>query len=103
MADGTLSFVTTDHAGCDPDTEKSSDNFWQVYGGIPGVEHRVPFMFSEGFLTAKLSLQKTVELLTTNVAEYFGLDAQKGSLLAGKDADFVLLDKILQSIGNLLS
>jgi allantoinase len=92
LADGTLSFVTTDHAGCDPDTEKSSDNFWQVYGGIPGVEHRVPFMFSEGFLTGKLSLQKIIELLTTNVAEYFGLDAKKGSLKAGKDADFVLMD-----------
>jgi allantoinase len=92
LADGTLSFVTTDHAGCDPGAEKSSDNFWQVYGGIPGVEHRVPFMFSEGFLSGKLSLQKTVELLTTNVAGYFGLNDRKGSLEAGIDADFVLID-----------
>ena len=49
LKDGTLSFVVTDHAGCNPEIGKSSNNFWEVYGGFPGVEHRVPFLFSEGF------------------------------------------------------
>ena len=91
LNDGSLSFVTTDHAGCDPKKEKSSKNFWEVYGGIPGVEHRVPFMFSEGFLKGKLSLQKTIELLSTNAAEFFNLK-QKGKLEVGKDADFALIN-----------
>ena len=91
LRDGTLSFVTTDHAGCNPKKEKSSNNFWNVYGGIPGVEHRVPFLFSEGFLTGKLSLQKTTELLSTNAAEFFSLK-QKGKIEVGKDADFALIN-----------
>jgi allantoinase len=91
LNDGSLNFVTTDHAGCDPKREKSSKNFWEVYGGIPGVEHRVPFLFSAGFLKGKLSLQKTIELLSTNVAEFFNLN-QKGKLEVGKDADFALIN-----------
>lgn len=91
LSDGSLSFVTTDHAGCNPKKEKSSKNFWEVYGGIPGVEHRVPFLFSEGFFKGKLSLQKTIELLSTNAAEFFNL-SQKGKLEVGKDADFALIN-----------
>ncbi len=91
LADGSLSFVTTDHAGCDPEKEKSSTNFWEVYGGIPGVEHRVPFLFSEGFLKGRLSLQRTIDLLCGNPAQFFGLSA-KGSLEVGKDADLVLMN-----------
>lgn len=91
LATGNLNFVTTDHAGCIPEKEKSSGNFWEVYGGIPGVEHRVPFLFSEGFLKNKLTLEQTVNLLSTNVAEYFGLTS-KGKLETGKDADFALIN-----------
>lgn len=91
LQNGDLSFVTTDHAGCDPAIGKVSDNFWKVYGGIPGVEHRVPFLFSEGFLKGKLSLEQTTKLLSTNAASYFSL-TNKGSLAVGKDADIALIN-----------
>ncbi len=91
LSDGSISFVTTDHAGTVPDKEKISDNFWKVYGGIPGVEHRVPFLFSEGFLKGKISLQKTIELLSTNAAEYFNLKS-KGRIKKDFDADFALIN-----------
>lgn len=86
-----LEFVTTDHAGCNPIEEKQFDNFWKVYGGIPGVEHRVPFLFSEGFLKNRLTLEQTINLLSTNVAKYFNLK-DKGELVKSKDADFALID-----------
>lgn len=91
LENGAISFVTTDHAGCDPSKEKSSQNFWEVYGGIPGVEHRVPFLFSEGFLKNKITLQKTVELLSSNVSDYFHLK-HKGNLKIGEDADITLIN-----------
>ncbi len=91
LKDGTLSFVTTDHAGCNPIEEKSEENFWKVYGGIPGVEHRVPFMFSEGFIKGKLSFEQTVNLLSKNVAEYFNLE-KKGKIKEGFDADFAIIN-----------
>jgi len=91
LKDGTLSFVVTDHAGCNPEKEKSSKNFWEVYGGIPGVEHRVPFLFSEGFLKDKLTLSQTIKLLSSNVADYFYLES-KGYIKEGYDADFALIN-----------
>jgi dihydroorotase (multifunctional complex type) len=91
LKDKTISFVTTDHAGCDPIKEKSSWNFWEVYGGIPGVEHRVPFLFSEGFKKSRLTLSRTIELLSTSVADFFTLDS-KGSLELGNDADMALIN-----------
>ncbi len=92
LSDGTIDFVTTDHAGCHPRKEKSSTNFWDVYAGIPGVEHRVPFMFSEGFKKNRLTLSETIDLLTTNVAEHFNTSDKKGDLASGKDADMVLVN-----------
>lgn len=91
LKDGTLSFVVTDHAGCNPEREKSSKNFWEVYGGIPGVEHRVPFLFSEGFLKDKLTLSQTIKLLSSNVADYFNLES-KGYIKEEYDADFALIN-----------
>ncbi len=91
LNEGLISFVVTDHAGCNPEDEKSSGNFWEVYGGIPGVEHRVPFLFSEGFLKDRHTLQKTIELLSTNIAEYFNIPG-KGYLKPGYYADLCLID-----------
>ncbi|UCE06604.1 MAG: dihydroorotase [bacterium] len=91
LKDKTISYVTTDHAGCDPIREKSSWNFWDVYGGIPGVEHRVPFLFSEGFKKGRLTLSRTIDLLSNNVAKFFKLDS-KGGLTVGNHADLALIN-----------
>lgn len=84
-------FVNTDHAGCNPNEEKVSQNFWEVYGGIPGVEHRVPFLFSEGFLKNKISLEQTIDYLSTNAADFFNINS-KGKIEKGKDADITLIN-----------
>lgn len=91
LGNNSISFVTTDHAGCNPAEEKSSKDFRKVYGGIPGVEHRVPFLFSEGFLKKKLSLEQTVNLLSSNPASFFRLN-KKGFLKPGYDADFAIVN-----------
>jgi allantoinase len=91
LADGSISFLSTDHAGCNPKEEKTSKNFWEVYGGIPGVEHRVQFLLSEGFIKERLTLEKTIELLSKNAAKFYGIKG-KGSLHVGCDADIVLID-----------
>ena len=91
LKDGIISFLTTDHAGCDPEKEKVSDNFWEVYGGIPGVQHRVQFLFSEGFLKEKINLSTTVKMLSRGISDVFHLK-KKGRLETGYDADFTLID-----------
>lgn len=91
LKDGSIQFVTTDHAGCNPKVDKVGNDFWKIYGGIPGVEHRILFLLSEGFLAGKLTLQRTIELFSTNAARFFNLKG-KGSLSLGSDADIVLVD-----------
>ncbi len=91
LKEGSIAFVATDHAGCDPDKEKTSENFSEIYGGIPGVEHRVPFLFSEGFLKDRLNLEQTINLLSSNAAGFFGFK-NKGFIKAGYDADFALIN-----------
>jgi len=91
LGDDSLVFVTTDHAGCDPLKEKTAADFWQVYSGIPGVEHRVPFLLSEGFKKGRLTLGQIISHLSGNAAAYFGLSAHKGSLKHDRDADLVLI------------
>jgi allantoinase len=91
LADGSIAFVATDHAGCNPDKEKSSSNYWEVYGGIPGVEHRVPFLFSEGFMKKRLTLEKTIGLLSKNAAKYFNI-LNKGRIKKMYSADFALVN-----------
>ena len=91
LNDGTISFVVTDHAGCNSEKDKSSKNFWEVYGGIPGVEHRVPFLFSQGFLKNRLTLSQTIKLLSSNVADNFNLKG-KGYIKEEYDADFALIN-----------
>lgn len=89
LADGSVDYVTTDHAGCDPMLEKMTSNFWNVYGGIPGVQHRVPFILSEGFVKGKLSLERAFEVL--NPYSYFPIE-HKGKISTGFDSDFALID-----------
>jgi len=91
LAEGSILFVTTDHAGCDPAKEKSSDDFSKVYGGIPGVEHRVPFLFSEGFLKGRITLEQTIKQLASGAADYFNL-TNKGYIKEGFDADIAMMN-----------
>ena len=91
LKDGTISFLSSGHLGCNPETEKLSGNFWEVFNGIPGAEHRVPFLFSEGLRKGKLTAEQVIRLLSANPAEYFGL-TKKGRLEVGKDADIALIN-----------
>jgi len=54
------------------------------------VEARLPILFSEGVSKGRISLQKFVELTSTNHARIYSLYPRKGSIGVGFDADIVL-------------
>ena len=92
LADGDLSFVTTDHApGKWPD-EKHTGSIWTDYGGVPGVELLLPYLHSEGVCRGRISLERMVEVTASEPARFFGIEHRKGALKPGLDADFVVLD-----------
>ena len=71
---------------------KARTSFRWVPNGIPGVETRLPILFSEGVVKGRISLNRFVALASTNHAKMYGLYPRKGSITVGGDADIVLWD-----------
>jgi dihydroorotase-like cyclic amidohydrolase len=93
VADGGLSFVTTDHAPGRWPEEKSTGSIWTDYSGVPGVELLLPYLHSEGVCRDRITLERLVELIASAPAKFFGIDHMKGAIRRGFDADFVVLDE----------
>ena len=70
---------------------KGRTSFRWVPNGIPGVETRLPILFSEGVGKSRISLNEFVALSATNHAKMYGL-SNKGSIAVGMDADIAIWD-----------
>ncbi len=68
------------------------DDFSKIPNGHPAIEHRMELLFSEGVNKGKISLNKYVEVTSTNAAKIFGMFPRKGTIGVGADADIVLFD-----------
>jgi dihydropyrimidinase len=53
---------------------------------------RVPVLFHRGVQEGRISLERFVELISTNPAKIMGLYPRKGALLPGSDADIAVID-----------
>ena len=93
LASGELSFVATDHAAARWPDEKETGSIWTDYGGVPGVELLLPYLYSEGVVRGRITLERMTELLASEPARFFGVDHRKGRLRPGFDADFVVFDE----------
>lgn len=71
---------------------KGRSSFRWVPNGIPGIETRLPILFSEGVSKGRIDLQRFVALTATNHARIYGLYPRKGSIGVGFDADIALWD-----------
>lgn len=90
---GTVKVVATDH--CPFKWEQKlmgKDDFSKIPNGHPAIEHRMELLFSEGVQKGKISLNKYVEVSSTNAAKIFGMFPRKGTIAVGTDADIVIFD-----------
>lgn len=94
LSDGLLDAVASDH--CDTTFaakwEAGSADAFASPAGIPGVETRLPLLFSEGVLKGRLTLPRLVQCLCSSPARVLGVGQRKGDLRPGFDADICLLD-----------
>ncbi len=94
----TFSIFSSDHAPfsyADPKGKQAfgdKPSFDKVANGIPGLETRLPLLFSHGVMSGKISIEQFVQITSTNVAKMYGLYPRKGSLSIGADADFIIWD-----------
>jgi dihydropyrimidinase len=71
---------------------KGRTSFRWVPNGIPGVETRLPILFSEGVGKGRITLNEFVALTATNHAKTYGLYPKKGTIAVGSDADIAIWD-----------
>jgi dihydropyrimidinase len=89
-----LSAISTDHCAFKWDGQKTlgKDDFSKIPNGGPGIENRLQMIHEFGVRSGRISLNRMVELLSTNPAKLFGLYPRKGTLAVGSDADLVVFD-----------
>src|SRR5215203_575529 len=89
-----LSVVSTDHCAFLWDGQKTMgrDDFSKIPNGGPGLENRLQMIHEFGVRAGRISLNRMVELLSTNPAKLFGLYPRKGTIAVGSDADIVVFD-----------
>ncbi len=68
-------------------------NVWGARAGIRGgLEHMLPVMMTFGVNAGRISIEDLVRVGAANTAKAFGLYPRKGALVAGADADIVIVD-----------
>ena len=93
LASGDLQVAATDHCPFffSGQKDKGRDAFNKIPGGAPGVETRLPLLYTFGVREERMSLSRWVEVCCAEPARLFGLP-QKGRIVEGADADLVIFD-----------
>ncbi|MFQ3567401.1 MAG: amidohydrolase family protein [Aggregatilineales bacterium] len=90
LVDGTLIAVATDHSPFTiEEKERARTDIWKTPPGAPGVEELVLVMM-DAALGGRITIEKAVQLISTNGSKRFGVYPQKGVIAEGSDADLVI-------------
>jgi dihydropyrimidinase len=97
LQNGTFQVFSSDHAPYRFDEtgkllKGDKTTFKDTANGVPGIELRVPLLFSEGVGKGRIDLNKFVALTATNHARLYGLYPRKGTIAVGSDADIAIWD-----------
>lgn len=93
IANGEIDVIASDHSPAPADMKTVVDgDYFGAWGGISGAQSTLNIMLTEGHFNRQLSLEKIVELTSTNPAKLFGLYPQKGAISVNSDADFAIVD-----------
>ena len=98
IQNGTIHLVSSDHAPYRFDSSAKlkagpKAPFNKIANGLPGIELRLPIMFSEGVGTGRIDIHEFVALTSTNPACLYGLFPRKGTIAVGTDADLAIWER----------
>ena len=98
LKNGTFQVFSSDHAPYRFDESGKfhagrNVSFKKIANGVPGLETRMPLLFSEGVGKGRITINEFVALTSTNASKIYGLYPRKGSLAIGSDADIAIWDQ----------
>ncbi len=94
--DGNIHVVATDEVCCSLSVKTQGSRVDDTSGGNSGVEPRVAVMYTEMVTNRGYTVERFVDLVSSNAARVMGLYPRKGALAAGADADITVLDPALR-------
>ena len=93
IARGTVHVVATDHVAYTREQKLDpAQNVAQHRAGMSNLQVMLPMLYSDGVVDGRISLERFVEVTSSNPARLFGLYPRKGTIAVGSDADLVLWD-----------
>jgi len=100
IVNGTFTTFSSDHAPSTYDHARGKKlglkngvmRYKDIPNGVPGVETRLPLLFNHAGTApdSKLTLQRFVQLTSSDPAKLYGLDGTKGNIAPRYDADLVI-------------
>jgi len=98
LASGAFHVISSDHCSFRFDSTEGKKHgggephFRRVPPGLPGIETRLPLVFSEGVGKGRIDLNTFVAISATNAAKIYGIYPRKGTIAVGSDADIAIWD-----------
>jgi len=89
VGDAAVDTIGSDHSPC-PTDMKTGRPFAEAWGGISGVQHSLPLIYSEG-QRRQIPLAQLADLLSAAPAKRFPVSGQTGRIELGAPADLCLL------------
>jgi allantoinase len=90
LEDGTLDLVASDHSPAPP-AMKAAGDFVRAWGGIASLELSLPVIWT-GASSRGVPIERVSSWLSSAPAALADLDAHKGAIAPGMDADLVVWD-----------
>jgi allantoinase len=92
LRDGIVDLVVTDHSPCPPALKRLDEgNFKTAWGGISSLSVALPVMWTEASARG-FGLGEIARWMAEQPARLAGIQARKGRIAPGRDADFVVFD-----------
>jgi dihydropyrimidinase len=95
LKNGTIQVFSSDHSPiCYSEKIRSGPRtaFNKIPNGVPGIETRLPLLYSEGVGKGRITINQFVAVGATNAAKIYGLYPRKGTIAVGSDADIAIWD-----------
>jgi dihydropyrimidinase len=97
LIDGSFSVFSSDHAPYRYDSSGKlsagpKPTFDKIANGVPGLEIRMPLLFSEGVQKGRMDIHRFIDVTSSIPAKTYGLYPRKGTIAIGSDADVAIWD-----------